>query len=312
MFIRQLEYLATLAREKHFAKAAESCHVSQPALSSAIRSLEKELGIMIVQRGRRFQGFTVEGERVLAWAQQTLASLENMREDASLSKASLSGTLRVGAIPTTMPVSAYLTAAVRLAHPGIRFVLSSLSFEAIVDGLDQFELDIGFTYLEDRAVEGFESVKLFEEQYVLIAGRSETLPAEMTWQQAAALPLCLLTAKMRNRQLIEAAFRRAGAKPDVVLEADSLFSLYAHVREAGLYTIMPHSMLQFLDLTQVQCPPLIPVVTRSIGLIARNKPTLGPLAGAVVNVVRGLDLQARFDASLADAHARSAALAGQH
>ena len=43
MFIRQLEYVVTLAREKHFAKAAEACHVSQPALSSAIRSLEKEL-----------------------------------------------------------------------------------------------------------------------------------------------------------------------------------------------------------------------------------------------------------------------------
>jgi DNA-binding transcriptional LysR family regulator len=298
MFIRQLEYLATLAREKHFAKAAESCHVSQPALSSAIRSLEKELGIMIVQRGRRFQGFTAEGERVLAWAQQTLASLENMREDASLSKASLTGTLRVGAIPTTMPVAAYLTAAVRQAHPGIRFVLTSLSFEAIVAGLDQFEVDLGFTYLEDRAVEGFESLTLFDERYVLVAGRDATLPEGTSWEYAATLPLCLLSGKMRNRQLIEAAFRRAGAKPDVVLEADSLFSLYAHVRVAGLYTIMPHSMLPFLDLTQVQCRPLIPSVTRSIGLIARNKPALGPLAGAVVNVARGLDLQARFDTGL--------------
>ena len=67
MFIRQLDYLVTLAREKHFAKAAEACHVSQPALSSGIRSLEKELGVMIVQRGRRFVGLTAEGERVLAW-----------------------------------------------------------------------------------------------------------------------------------------------------------------------------------------------------------------------------------------------------
>src|SRR6202011_914686 len=71
MFIRQLEYLVTLAREKHFARAAEACHVSQPALSSAIRGLEKELGVMIVQRGRRYLGLTIEGERVLTWAQQT-------------------------------------------------------------------------------------------------------------------------------------------------------------------------------------------------------------------------------------------------
>jgi DNA-binding transcriptional LysR family regulator len=64
MFIRQLDCLVAIAREKHFAKAPQVCHVSQPALSSAIRSLEKELGIMIVQRGRRFMGLTLEGERV--------------------------------------------------------------------------------------------------------------------------------------------------------------------------------------------------------------------------------------------------------
>src|ERR1700736_2318267 len=97
VFIRQLDYLVTLAREKHFAKAADACHVSQPALSSAIRSLEKELGIMIVQRGRRFMGLTSEGERVLVWAQQTLASLAHMREDASIAKSTMAGTLRIGA-----------------------------------------------------------------------------------------------------------------------------------------------------------------------------------------------------------------------
>ena len=122
MFIRQLDFLVTLAREKHFAKGAEVCHVSQPALSSGIRSLEKELGIMIVQRGRRFVGFTVEGERVLVWAQQTLASLAHMREDATASKFSMSGVLRLGAIPTTITVTSFITAPCRdTSHPKIRY-----------------------------------------------------------------------------------------------------------------------------------------------------------------------------------------------
>jgi DNA-binding transcriptional LysR family regulator len=93
MFIRQLEYLVTLAREKHFARAAEACHVSQPALSSAIRTLEAELGLVIVERTRRFVGFTEDGERVLGWARQTLASLQNMRQDASAAQVNLIGTL---------------------------------------------------------------------------------------------------------------------------------------------------------------------------------------------------------------------------
>ena len=299
MFIRQLDYLVTLAREKHFAKAAEACHVSQPALSSAIRSLEKELGIMIVQRGRRFVGLTVEGERVLAWAQQTLASLAHMREDASIAKSSMAGTLRIGAIPTTMTVAAFITGPCRAAYPNIRYAVSSLSHEAIVGQLDRFELDLGLTYLDDKTIDGFETLPLFDERYVLLADRRVTLEPTMSWEAAARLPLCLLTGKMRNRQVIDAAFRRVGATPAVILETDSLFSLYAHVSEAGLFTVVPHSLLNFFDLThRVQARPLLPSVTRSIGLIARNQPALAPVTAAVWEIARGLELQRRFDLKL--------------
>src|SRR5271154_1656240 len=300
MFIRQLEHLVPLAREKHFAKAAEVCHVSQPALSSAIRGLEKELGVMIVQRGRRYVGLTAEGERVLAWAQQTLASLAYMREDASAAKSTMTGTLRVGSIPTTMTVAAFLTGPCFSAYPNIRFTLSSRSADTIVNQLDQFELDLGLTYLDDTVIEGFEKLHLFDERYVLLAARKVALDATVTWEQAARLPLCLLTGKMRNRQVIESAFRRAGVQPTVILETDSLFSLYAHVSESGLFSIVPHSLLNFFDLqNRVQARPVVPQHTRAIGLIARNQPSLAPLTGAVWEIARGLDLQARFDLALA-------------
>ena len=300
MFIRQLEYLVTLAREKHFAKAAEICHVSQPALSSGIRSLEKELGVMIVRRGRRFLGLTAEGERVLVWAQQTLASLSYMREDATATKSSMSGTLRIGAIPTTMTIAALLTAPCIAAYPNIRYALSSLTADAIVAQLDQFELDLGLTYLDDTVIEGFEKLHLFDERYVLLADRKVSLEPTLTWEQAARLPLCLLTGKMRNRQVIDAAFRRAGVQPSVILETDSLFSLYAHVSEAGLFSVVPHSLLNFFDLkNRVQARPLLPQLTRAIGLIARNQPSLAPITGAVWEIARGLNLQPRFDLALA-------------
>ncbi len=73
MLLRQLEYLSALAREQHFARAAAACHVSQPALSAAIRRLEADLGVQIVRRGRRFGGFTPEGGRVVVWAHRMLA-----------------------------------------------------------------------------------------------------------------------------------------------------------------------------------------------------------------------------------------------
>jgi DNA-binding transcriptional LysR family regulator len=298
MFIRQLDYLVTLAREKHFAKAAEACHVSQPALSSAIRSLEKELGIMVVQRGRRFMGFTAEGERVLVWAQQTLASLSHMREDASISKSNMAGTLRLGAIPTTITVSSFITAPSRAQYPNIRYTISSLSTEEIAARLDRFELDLGLTYLDEKTIDGFESLHLFDERYVLLSGRDAKLEPTVTWEQAGRLPLCLLTGKMRNRQVIDAAFRRAGSKADVILETDSIFALYAHVREAGLFSIVPHSLLNFFDMARVRATPVLPYLTRRIGLIARNQPALAPITAAVWEIARGLELQKRFDLAL--------------
>ena len=73
VLLRELEYLAALARERHFGRAAAACHVSQPSLSAAVRRLEHDLGVSIVQRGRRFAGLTPEGERVLLWAHRILA-----------------------------------------------------------------------------------------------------------------------------------------------------------------------------------------------------------------------------------------------
>ena len=78
-FIPQLEYLVTLAREKHFVRAAEICRVSQPALSIGIRHLKEDLGVSIVRRGHRYVSLSPEGERIIEWAKQTLAAMEGLR-----------------------------------------------------------------------------------------------------------------------------------------------------------------------------------------------------------------------------------------
>ena len=104
MLLRQFEYLVSLARERHFARAAAACYVSQPSLSAAIRKLEEELDVPIVRRGRRYEGLTPEGERVLVWAQRILAERDALRHELSAMRGGLTGTLRLGAIPTAMPV----------------------------------------------------------------------------------------------------------------------------------------------------------------------------------------------------------------
>lgn len=79
MDIRQLQYLAALAREKHFTRAAKVCNVTQPTLSGRIRQLEQELGVPIVERGQRFHGLTPEGEKVLKWAHAILDNWSSLQ-----------------------------------------------------------------------------------------------------------------------------------------------------------------------------------------------------------------------------------------
>lgn len=81
--VRHLSYFITLAREKHFARAAEACNVAQPTLSAAIRKLEEDLRVPLVVRGHSFLGLTAESETVLAWGRQILTDYESLRADLS-------------------------------------------------------------------------------------------------------------------------------------------------------------------------------------------------------------------------------------
>jgi DNA-binding transcriptional LysR family regulator len=298
MFIRQLEYLVTLARERHFARAAEACCVSQPALSSAIRHLEEELGVSIVERGQKYVGLTEDGERILGWARQTLSAWEGLKQEAALSRDTLKGSLRMGAIPTAMPIMSLLTGPYWRAFPAVVQQVQSLSNEEIIRRLENFEIDIGLTYLEEQNLQRFRVVSLYRERYVLLARDAASLNhcSSMSWRDAAALPLCLLTRNMQNRRIIDAAFRRAGVSPRVVVETDSVFALYSNVRCAEIYSIMPHSLLALFELREeLTAIPLKPELNRVIGLIALNAEPVAPLVSAVWAVSQQINFESQFN-----------------
>jgi DNA-binding transcriptional LysR family regulator len=99
LLFRQLEYFVALARERHFARAANACHVSQPALSEAIRKLEHELKVPLVLRGQSFEGLTPEGERLVLWARRILADRDALKEEVAALQTGLNGELRLGGDP---------------------------------------------------------------------------------------------------------------------------------------------------------------------------------------------------------------------
>src|SRR5258705_9422557 len=218
--IQQLEYLVSLARERHFGRAAAACHVSQPTLSVAIRKLEHELDVVIVLRGRRFEGFTAEGQRVVTWAHRILAERNELLADVERMRGGLTVTARIGAVPTSVPASPLVTSRFLERYPGARVRVESMSSREIARRLAEFELDAGLTYLDAETPPGTRRVELYRERYVLVASSAHPLMqrSEVRWAEAAELPLSALTTAMRNRRIIEANMDADGAQFDPVVE----------------------------------------------------------------------------------------------
>jgi DNA-binding transcriptional LysR family regulator len=244
MLIQHLQYLAAVAREGHFGRAAEACHVTQPTLSNGIRRLEEELGVALVRRGHRYEGLTPEGERTLSWAHRILADTDGMRMDVVAMREGLAGRLRLGVIPTALPVMTLLSGPLR-RHRGLDLSIRSITSREIEHGLHESAIDAGETYLENEPLSGVRTLPLYDERYVLLApddGRYDDAET-VTWATAAIERLGLLTPDMQNRRIIDGVFAAAGAEPRPVLETNSIATLYAHVRAGLIGAVMSHTWL---------------------------------------------------------------------
>ncbi len=282
MIIRQLVYLDALARERHFRRAAEACNVSQPTLSAAISQLEDELGVLIVERGRRFQGLTKEGEAVLAHARRILAEADLMRDSIAELKEGVSGKVRLGAIPTALPMVAHLTAPFLARYPAVSLTVLSLTSDEIQERIDNFELDVGLTYLDNEPLDRVISKPIYQESYMLLTREDGPLGARdtITWAEAGELNLCLLTGDMQNRRIIDGIFRSVGVQPRATIETNSIFNLCSHAGIEGVSSIVSLQLLEFfgVPLNTKALPLVEPMTQRTIGLIMADRQPFAPLA----------------------------------
>lgn len=125
MLFRQLEYFVAVARERHFARAAEACYVSQPALSASIAKLERELNVTLINRGHNYEGLTPEGERLVVWAKRILAEQQAFKAEVAAVQSGITGTLRLGTEPTASTTQVLPVAAFCAAHPLAKVHVSS-------------------------------------------------------------------------------------------------------------------------------------------------------------------------------------------
>lgn len=302
---RKFQYLLALARERHFGRAATFCNVAQPTLSNAIRQLEEELRVPIVERGHRFIKFTPEGEKVLEYARRVSGDFDSLIQELGAPGQDLSGTLRLGVIPTALPMVAHLAAPFAARHPGIRISITSLSSRQIQRGLDNFELDAGITYLDNEPLTGVRMQPLYSERYFLLTQRS-TFPKErvdVSWAEAASLPLCLLPPHMQNRRIANSAFHMAGCEVVPQVETDSMINLYTAVRHGPWSSIVPSQLLALMPLTPdlIAFPLVGPDVTYVVGIVYADRSPVVPAAKALAAVATSEKLASRIPQLVKDA-----------
>jgi len=241
--LRQLEYAIAVAEYRHFRRAAESCHVTQPALSTQIRQLEELLGVQIFERDRRAVHVTAAGEQIMVRARACTGEMRELEDLAARLASPGTGPLRLGVIPTVAP---YLLPALlpllHETHPGYELEIWEEQTSSLIERLDHGEVDLLLLAFplpgDDR--DGHE---LIREPFMLLLPEGHRLSTieEPGDEDLAGEPVLLLEDGHCLRDHALAACRLGTGALSGPVHANSLSMLVQMVRNGLGITLLPAS-----------------------------------------------------------------------
>jgi DNA-binding transcriptional LysR family regulator len=299
--IKHLRYLVVLAKERHFGRAARALAISQPALSQAVQQLEKHFGVPIVSRQQSgFQGFTDEGNEILAWCYQALADHDRLVSSVGAGENSeLKGTLRIGVAPVTMSIVSLLTTPFSERHPGVQISAVSRTLKDAERDLRNFDIDVSLNYLGPETIPGTRPYDLYDESYYLLVPEGHYLGdrKSIDWAEVGELPLCLLAPHLQNRVILDRIFSQVGVQPSAVIETDCGLGLFTHIRTGKWLTVVPHSYFYLLgDWALIRSIPIVnPVVTSAIGLLINDRSPVPPVVQAFLDIAEEAQVRRQLD-----------------
>jgi LysR family transcriptional regulator, hydrogen peroxide-inducible genes activator len=174
--LRQLRYLASLARHRHFRRAAEDCAVTQPALSMQVRELEREIGAELVERRPGKVALTEVGIEVAERAEHILAASRDL-VDFARHRDLLSGSLRLGIIPTLAPyLLPRLLPRLQAAYPRLRLEVRETQTKMLLEELSRGDLDCVMLALPADGAD-VETLPLFDDPFLLALPVGDPMPA---------------------------------------------------------------------------------------------------------------------------------------
>lgn len=275
MHFPQLSYFVAVAETRHFTRAAEAVHVSQPSLSQQIKALENELGAELFSRARGNITLTDAGEALLPLARRILADADTARHEVQELVQLRRGLVRLGATPSLCTgLLPDVLRAFHDLHPGIQLLLEEGGSHDLVRELARGALDLALVVLPlPSASPALTTIELLHEDLVVVSAATERPPGRggsVRIPDLRGAPLVMFRHGYDLRELTVAACRAEGFEPSFTVEGGEMDAVLGFVR-AGLGIAVVPTMVATRSGHDLRTTPLArPGLRRTIALAHRS------------------------------------------
>ena len=289
--LRQLRAFLAVAKLRHFRRAAESLHLTQPAISRQITDLESELDVRLFDRNTREVVLTEAGRYLQVALERVLEELDGVLAHVHSESERRHGKVRVAAVPTlSAGLMPQCIAVCARDYPELTVQLHDQAQVMVLDSVRGGEVDFGLA-IEPAERESFECETILHDPFVLICHRTHPFArlATLPWGKLHGEPLILLDHTSGSRRLIDQQLTMHGIEANVVQQTGHTHTAFRMV-EAGLgISIAPQLSLPTSE--QLVVRPLTPIASRAITLIRRRHRSLSPVAELVWAQIRSIATQ---------------------
>jgi len=289
--LRQLEVFRALASTLNFSEAARAVHLSQPALSNAIRKMEEMVGAPLVDRTTRSVRLTAVGEELLKVTTRLLSDLSDALDDVNALASGKQGHLKVSAVPSL--AATFFPEVLRMyeaQYPGVALHAKDALSEACIEALKSGQIDVAVAPAKQQDDELVHHA-LFRDQLVLICRTDHELARfrRVTWSKLHPYRLVSLTSTSNVRHIMEAEYLQHGTAFQPAFEVEQASTLIGFIMNGLGIGILPASLTPLLNFSGLRMIELTaPAVHRSICVIHLRSRALTPAARNFIECCREL------------------------
>lgn len=288
MNLKQIRAFLTVAQSMSFASAAQQLHLSQPALSLAIKNLEEDLGGRLLMRTTRTLALTPEGEALLPIAKRLLAQWENASDEMKQRFALQLGRISIAAMPSfaasLLPKAIYNY---RQRYQHIQIAIDDVLSDIVVERVVSHQVELGVTFMPD-SFSGLDFHPLYEDRFIAVLPEHHRLAAEpqVTWTELLQYDFITLQRPSSVRRMIENELSKAGIKCSVAFDAHQLATVVRLVSEGMGVAVVPSLCRQLAQEQGAVCRAVIePQISRTVGVICKPRSALSVAAAAMLDIL---------------------------